>query len=217
MYFVNRIELGRSMAKKVAHLRAKEPIIVCLNEGSLSTSIGLASELRGWIYPLLSEPIIIPGDNRIIGVINQDGELCENPGLSRFEQEELRMDYSGFIQEASRQAFSKLNARLNSYGNLSKSGLKGHPIIICADIVRDQVEIAAAIEFLKVIDTSTIVSVAGNITIEAANTLTQTSQKSSFMDIMSNMFDDDHYFEEQDAYTLEEKKQLAMNISQYWI
>jgi len=216
MYFVNRVELGRSMAEKVADLRAKGAVVVCLKENALSTSIGLASELQGWIYPLLSEPVIIPGDPRIIGVVNQEGALCYNLGLSRFEREELRLEYNSVIQEASREAFSRLNARILPYGQLSKNGLRGRPIILCADIVRDEVEIAAAIEFLKTIDTHSIVSVVGNISIEAANALTITSQKSNFMDIMTNMFDDDHYFEEQESYTLEERQQLAMNISQYW-
>ena len=126
------------------------------------------------------------------------------------------MEYNSVIQEASREAFSRLNSRILPYGQLSKNGLRGRPIVLCADIVRDQVEIAAAIEFLKTIDTHSIVSVVGNITIDAANTLTTTSQKSTFMDIMTNMFDDDHYFEEPESYTLDERRKLAMNISQYW-
>lgn len=217
MYFVNRIDLGRSMAQKVAHLKSQGVIILCLKEDALSTSIGLASELRGRIYPLLIEPIIIPGDPRIIGAINQDGELCHNPELSTYEREELEMEYSGIIQDASREAFSRLNQHTNDYGSLSKESLQGRTVILCADIIRDQIEIGAAIEFLKPIKTQSVISIVGNITNSAADMMTIATEKSDFLDVMAHMMDDDHYFEQPEAYSVEERRRLAMNISQYWV
>lgn len=205
------------MAQKIAHLRAKDVVVLCLKEDSLSTSIGLASELRGWIYPLLIEPIIIPGDGRMYGAINQDGELCHNPKLSRFELEELEMDNGAIIQDASRAAFSKLNQQTTEYGELRKDGLRGRTIILCADILRDQMEIAAALDFLKSVNTASIVGVAGNITTDAADMLVLSSERSEYMDVLTNMFDDDHYFEQPESYSIQERRQLAMNISQYWI
>jgi predicted phosphoribosyltransferase len=217
VYFSNRIDLGRTMAQKLPHLRAKDVIILCLKENSLSTSIGLASELRGWIYPLLIAPIVIPGDGRTLGAINQDGELCYNPKLSRFEREEIEMDNASVIQDASREAFSLLNRQTAEYGDLSKDGLNGRTVVLCADILRDQIEIAAATEFLKSVETLSIVGIVGNITTDVADILTVSSQDSEFMDVLTNMFDDDHYFEQPETYSIEERRQLAMNISNYWV
>lgn len=205
------------MAQKISHLRAKDVVVLCLKEESLSTSIGLASELRGWIYPLLTVPIVIPGDGRLLGAINQDGELCYNPQLSRFELEELEMDNAGVIQDASRQAFSKLNQQTTEYGELTKDGLRGRTIVLCADILRNQMEISAALEFLKTIQTGSIIGIAGNITTEAADMLVLSSERSEYMDVLTSMFDDDHYFEQPEAYSIQERRQLAMNISQYWV
>lgn len=217
MYFVSRLHLGRTLAAQMIALRGEEPIVLCLKESSLSVSIALATEVHGWVYPLLFEPIIIPGETRILGVINQDGELCYNPALSTYEREELEMDYQSVIQDASREAFSRLNQRTDEYGSLNKEALRGRTVIMCADIVRDQLEIGAANEYLKTIVTQKIVSLVGNVSTDSATALYIASDESKFMDVLPNMFDDDHYFEQPEAYSIEEQRKLAMNISQYWV
>lgn len=116
MYFISRYELGKTLASKVQHLRGSEPIIVNLKDSWLLTAISVASKVRGWVYPLLTEQLVIPGDDRIIGLINQDGELCYNPSLSKFEIEDLEINNQSTIQEASREAFGRLNRRISEYG-----------------------------------------------------------------------------------------------------
>ncbi len=217
MYFSSRLALGQTLASRVETVRGQEPIVLCLKESALSTAIGLAVQVRGWVYPLLTEPVVIPGDDRIIGVINQDGELCYNPQLSRYELEELEMDNHATIQDASRVAFGILNRRTGEYGELNKTALRGRTIIIIGDIVRDQLEIGAAHELLKTVATGSIISLVGNITPDGSTALYQESSESTFLDVMPYMFDDDHYFEQVEGYTLEERRKLAMNISQYWV
>lgn len=216
MFFSSRVALGETLAGRVDYLRGTEPIVVCLREESLITSVALAARLRGWIYPLITEQITIPGDPRIIGVINQDGTLCYNSGLSHYEIEELEMEYHGIIQDAARQAFSKINARTRDYGELNKGALSGRTVILCDDIVRDELGISAINEFLKSVRVQKIISLVGNIDANISATFFRQSDDSVFLDVMTNMFDDSHYFQEPDQYSVEEKRQLAMNISQYW-
>lgn len=217
MYFVSRLHLGEQLAGLMAELKGQEPVIINLKESSLTSCIALASRLNGWIFPLLTEPIVIPGDSRTIGVINQDGTLCHNPGLSKFEREELEMNYHGVIQDASRKAFSKLNRRSADYGGISKDVLRGRTIIVCGDVVRDQLEIAAMNELIKPVKIQRLISLAGNVKSDVSSSLFLQSDDSRFMDVLANMFDDDHYFEQPESYTPEELRLLAMNISHYWV
>jgi predicted phosphoribosyltransferase len=64
VYFISRYELGKTLASKVQHLRGSEPIIVSLKDSGLLTAISVASKVRGWVYPLLTEQLVIPGDDR---------------------------------------------------------------------------------------------------------------------------------------------------------
>lgn len=216
MFFTSRHELGIAMAQNWQVLRTQEPIIVCLKESGLSVAISLASELHGWVFPLLSEPVAIPGDNRMIGSINQDGTLCYNIGLSTYEREELEMEYMSVIQEASREAYSRLNRRLEEWGDLNKAALRGRTVIICGDIVRDQLELSAALELLKTVKTQSVVCTVGNVNPDTSTAMMIHSDETNFMDVMQQMFDDEHYFEQPDPYTDEQKRQLALNIAQYW-
>ncbi len=216
MYFISRLELGGRLAKFVSGLRGSDPIVVPLKESSLCTAIGIATEIRGWIYPLLTEPVSLPGDPRTIGVINQDGTLCYNPEFSTYDIEELQMEFRSPIEEASRQAYSRLNSRTGTYGTLDKHVLRGRTVILCDDIIRDQVELEAATELLKPIATQKIIGLAGNITPNTSDALMLETQESKFMDVVEYLFDDDHYFGQRDSYTLPEQRQLAMNITHYW-
>lgn len=217
MYFSSRHALGKTLAAKIAHLRGKEPIVIALGEQALSTAISVASEVRGWVYPLLMEPVIIPGDDRIIGVINQDGTLCYNPELSVYEREDIEMNSHSVIQEASRQAYSKLNMSMAEYGNLSKDALRGRDIVIIGDVIRDQLGVGAVTELLKTVATGNIVSLVGNITPGSSTALYMESSESTFLDVIPYLMEEAHYFEQPEPYTPTEQRQLAMNISQFWV
>ena len=216
MYFASRYELGKTLASKVEQLKGEEAIVLCLKDSALLSAISLASHIHGWVYPLLTEPLVIPGDGRTLGVINQDGELCHNPALSKFEIEDIEMNNQAIIQESSREAFSRLNRRTSEYGSLNKDALRGRTVIVVGDVVKDQLEIGAAREYLKTIAINKIVSLVGNISPESSNILYLESDESSFLDVVPNMFDDNHYFEQLDQYTVEDQRKLAMNIAQYW-
>ena len=216
MFFVSRHILGKTLASYVASLRGQEPIVLCLKESALGVANSLAAEVRGWVYPLLTEHVVIPGDGRTVGVVNQDGNLCHNPELSKYEIEDLEMNNQGVIQDEMRNAFSRLNKRTTDYGQLNKEALRGRTVIIIGDIVRDQLEIAAASDFLKTIRVQGIVSLVGNIEPDSRTALYMESQDSTFLDVMPHMFDDAHYFEQADEYTIEQQRLIAMNIAQYW-
>ena len=216
MYFISRYELGKTLASKVQHLRGSEPIIVSLKDSGLLTAISVASKVRGWVYPLLTERLVIPGDDRIIGLINQDGELCYNPSLSKFEIEDLEINNQSTIQEASREAFGRLNRRISEYGFVNKDALRGRTVVIVGDIIKDELEIGAARDYLKTVAINRIISLVGNISPDSSTLLYLESDESSFLDIVPNMFDDSHYFEHSDQYSIEDQRKLALNISQYW-
>jgi predicted phosphoribosyltransferase len=216
VYFISRYELGKTLASKVQHLRGSEPIIVNLKDSGLLTAISVASKVRGWVYPLLTERLVIPGDDRIIGLINQDGELCYNPSLSKFEIEDLEINNQSTIQEASREAFGRLNRRISEYGFVNKDALRGRTVVIVGDIIKDELEIGAARDYLKTVAINRIISLVGNISPDSSTLLYLESDESSFLDIVPNMFDDSHYFEHSDQYSIEDQRKLALNISQYW-
>lgn len=218
MYYTSRFQLGTMLAERLKGLRGQDVVVVALREQAAMTCVALAMEIRAWVYPFLTEKIYLPGDPRVLGVVDQDGDFCWNPTFSEMEQEAFRQDFYSVIEDKKRQAFSALNQRTTDYGNgaLNKRSLNGRVLILVSDIVKDAVEIEAVKEFLKELRLQKLVGAAGNIDIYAADRMHVTTDEVEFMDIIPNMFDDDHYFEQKDSYTTEQHRQIIMNIAAYW-
>lgn len=216
MYYLNRIELGRTVSTRLADLKGQEVVIIALKESAISACIGLASEINAWIYPMLTERVYISADTRIMGTINADGAFTWNPIFSRPDQEWLTMSFFGMLEEAKREAFSKLNRIMEGYSEFDKSMLIDRKLILAGDIIRDRLEIAAALQLLKDVRYEALYCAGGNVDANVFNEMRQITDRIEFLDVMTNMFNDDHYFEEQSAYTPEENKLLMLNIAQYW-
>ena len=216
MYYIDRTDLGKKMASRVSGFIKSQPIIICLSESSLCTAIALAVELRGWIYPIISENIKLESDDRIIGVIDAEGQYTENPQLSSFEIADIMAEYHGMVEDKKREAFSKINRNAAPYAKLNPDIINGREIIVCGDIIRNQLQLGAVKTLIKPRSPLDIIGVGGNVDINAADFLRLTANKTEMLDIMSSMFEDDHYFEKPDAYTIEQKQSIAMNISQFW-
>ncbi len=208
--------MGKSLSVRLADLKGQEAVIVALKESSISACIGLASEINAWIYPMLTEKVYVKGDPRVMGTINADGVFCWNPSFTRPDQEWITMQFFGMLEEAKRMAFSKINRVMDEYRDFDKTMLSGRKIILAGDIVRDRLEIAAAMELLKDVVYEALYTAGGNVDSNVFNEVRSVVDRTEFLDVMSNMFNDDHYFEEQSAYSTEENKLLMLNIAQYW-
>ena len=217
MYYSSRIELGSMLAERHEFLHGTDSIIVSLQQKTLSVCISMATQLRAWVFPLLTERIYLPGDPRVLGVVNQDGDFCWNPQFSVYEQQEFVAEFYGLIEDKKRQAFSLINRQLSDYGQLNKMAMQGRNVVIVGDIVKDSVEIAATRELLKEVKSNKLFAAGGNVDVVAADQLRLLADDVYFLDVMSNLFNEEHYFEQPDSYTEEENKKLVTNIATYWI
>lgn len=216
MYYVNRIELGRALGGRLEELRGQEAVVIALKESALTACIGLATHIRAWVFPLLSKRITIPGDSRIMGAIGPDGTFTWNPDLEKAQRDSVEMESRAVLEDAKRQAFSELNRILDHYGEFSKDALNGRTLLLTGDVVNDRIEIAMAMEYLKSVRYAALYGLGGNVDAAAADYFHLQTDQSVTLDVMTHMFPAEHYFEQQDAYTPEECRQLAVNISQYW-
>ena len=92
MYYINRIELGRTLAGRVSDLKGQEAVVIALKEDALTACIGLASEINAWVFPLLSKRIIIPGDPRVVGLIDPAGMFTWNPDLEKPQRDGIELE-----------------------------------------------------------------------------------------------------------------------------
>lgn len=217
MYFVSRQVLGDHLSQRLEKFRNNDSVIMCLDVKSLLTCIELATKLHAWIYVVRHEIVDDPYDiHRTLGVILQNGEFVLNPTISKQEYEFIYLNFSSQIEQTKREAMTRLN-KSNQDETVNIKVINGRNLLLTDDIFRDEMGIAVAKTMLKPLSPAYIEGVAGNILPEINTKLYLETHGTTYMDIIpTNFFDDDHYFEQQDLYSDEQKLELAKNISIYW-
>jgi predicted phosphoribosyltransferase len=211
------MSLGKKLAGPLESIRGTDAIIVCLKTSSLLTCISMATYLRAWIYQLEFEPIENPLDKtKILGAVTDEGDFVLHPDVSRFELEEIEIEFREMVEDRKREAMSALNRRGSKA--YDKHVMNGRTVILTGDILFDSLGIAIMKNIMKPIRPQQIIGVAGNTTIDVSDQFHMETTQTNILDILPHsLFDDNHYFEKLDEYTDEEKRALALNIVNYWV
>ena len=218
MFYPNRQVLGDQLAEKAIQFKDTDSIIFCLKKSSLLSCIELAADLHAYIYILQYSEIQDPFDiTRSLGAITSKGEFVLNPDISQSEYDYINMDFRSVIEERKRVAFSEINGERDPNPNFDLAAFNGRNIILHADVLKTSFQIQVASNILKAYAPTMIVGVCANITSPVSDKFQMETSGVTYMDILPNtFFDDDHYFDQQDPYTEDEKISMANNISLYW-
>ena len=218
MFYPSRQALGDKLAEKLPEYRNNDTIIFCLKKSSLLTCIELAARLHAYIYILQYADIDDPYDiTRKLGVITPSGEFISNPDINYNEFEYITTNFGSIIEERKREAFSEINAEKDLNPKFNLSAFNNRNILVFADVLKNTIEAQVALEILKPYSPTIIHGAFGNITSGVSDKFQIEAGGCTFMDVLnSTNFDDDHYFDQPDKYSDEQKVQMANNISIYW-
>jgi len=218
VFYPNRQILGDQLAEKLTEFKNTDSIIFCLKKSSLLSCIELAAHLHAYIYILQYAEVQDPFDiTRTLGVVTQKGDFVLNPEISRGEYEYIAMDFMSVIEERKRDAFSQINAQPDPNPNFDMNILNNRNILLFADILSTPLQIEVALRILKPYTPALITGVCGNVTTQISDMFNIETDGVTYMDILPNtFFEDDHYFDQPDTFTDEQKIKMANNISLYW-
>lgn len=219
MYFNDRMSLGNKLADNVSEIKGTDAILVCLKQSSLMVAISMAVKLRAWIFPLFYEKLINPLDpTSTLGALNQNGEFCRHPNITSNEYEYIQQEFMAQIEEEKRTAMSRLNETMNAYhGTSDPHILNNRNVVLVGDVMFNNLELEIAKLIMKPLTPARIYGTVGNVTVDVSDEFHLTTNESYVLDILpSSIMGEDHYFENQDAYSSDEKQALALNIAQYW-
>lgn len=219
MYFSDRMTLGDKLADSMSTLHGKDAILVCLKSSSMMVVVAMAVKLHAWVLPLFYEDIVNPLDpTALLGALTQSGEFCLNPSLTENDYQYVVQEFMGQLEEERREALSRLNTKINSYyGSSDPHILNNWPVVLVGDVMFNALSLEVAKNLLKPPTPAAVYGVAGNATIDVSTEFRIATNESVILDVLpSSVLGEDHYFENRDAYSDEEKYALATNIAQYW-
>lgn len=220
MYFIDRATLGKTLAGSLQEFRGKDAVILCLKDSSLLTCLTMAMQLRAWVYPLVFVPIYSEdGAHQMIGAVDEDGQFCfDSQTSSTTEIEQLPPEVQTAIRNQRQGAILSTHRQLVSYGMpLDKQRLNGRDVIIVGDVLTSPLPLIVAMQMLSTVTPKSLTAVVGNATPSVVDLVRISADKTTILDVISGVvFDDDHYFEHPDTYTMEQKRTLTQHIATYW-
>lgn len=219
MLFNDRTVLGKTLATGLQRYRGKDAVVLCLKQESLLTCVTVATELRAWVYPLLSSPVYSQdASHRLIGAYDEDGNFCMNPDGVESSLDELSPDTHFFIESQKSAALQDVKEQAQKYEmTLNKQSMSGRDVIIVGDVVTSALPLALASQLLSTIRPNSIAIAIGNTTPRGAASARLLAEQPTILDVISGVvLDDEHYFEHPDAYDFEQKYALTQHIAAYW-
>lgn len=217
MYFKNRTEAGRLIAKKLEpKYRYKNCAVVALSDGGVVVGAEIAKRLHCVLTMLLTEDITLPGELDPMAVVDQSGTFTYNKMFSAGQLEAFTGEYHSYIEQEKRKQFHAINRLLGDGGLIRRDLLYGHHVIVVSDGFKNALSLDAAVEFLKPIKTKSIVVVTPIASVPAVDRMHLAADDLVCLDVLENYMDTNHYYENNKLPTHEKIIETIQNIVLNW-
>lgn len=205
MYFQSRAMAGQLLANDlVQKYRYENCAVIALSDGGVQVGEQIATALHCILTMLLIEGIDIPGESMRFGAVSQSGNFTYSSGLSQGEAGEYTTEFHGYLEEAKRTAFSKINRLLGDGGIIDHDMLRDHTVILVADGLDDISMLDVALEFLKPVRIQRLVVAAPVADVTVVDKLHMYADELHILDVKANYMGTDHYFDQNDIPSHEE-------------
>jgi putative phosphoribosyl transferase len=217
MYFESRAQAGQQLAAELVDTyRYENCAVLALSDGGVLVGEQIATTLHCVLTMLLVEDIEIPGESLNFGGVSQTGRFVYNSDFSKGEIDEYTSEFHGYLEDQKRQAFQRINRLLGDGGLVDYSMLRDHTIILVNDGFDESTILNVAMDFLKPIRIKRLVIVAPVASEQAVDTLHVMADELHILDVKSNYFDTDHYYDNNDLPTHEETVDRINKIILNW-
>jgi putative phosphoribosyl transferase len=217
MYFKSRAEAGQQLATQLLEkYRYENCAVVALSDGSVQVGEQIASALHCILTMLIIESIDVPGEGIPFGAVSQSGNFTYSSGLSAGEADEYSNEFHGYLEEAKREAFGRINRLLGDGGVIDHDLLRDHTVILVADGLDSISILDVALDFLKPIRMQKLVVAAPVADVTVVDKLHMYADELHILDVKANYMGTDHYYETNDVPSHEETVAKINQIVLNW-
>lgn len=217
MYFVNRNLAGEQLASQLFDkYRFEDCAVVALNEGGVLVGEPIAERLHSVLTLLLSEDVEIPGESLVIGGVSQTGSFVRNSFLTQGQYDGYNQEFFGYFEQKKRENFQKINRLLGDGGTIDRDLLRGRNIILVSDGFSEQSSLDIALDFLKPVHYKKLIVVAPVASVSAVDRLHISADELHILDVKTNWFETNHYYDENEIPPLQEIIQKINKIIMNW-
>lgn len=217
MYFESRPLAGQQLAAQMfERYRYENCAVIALSDGGVLVGEQIAATLHCVLTMLLVEDIEVPGESLSFGGVSQSGNFTYNSSFSSGERDEYATEFHGYLEEQKREAFQRINRLLGDGGLIDHDMLRDHTVILVSDGFSDSTVLDVALEFLKPIRIQRLVIAAPVASELAVDRLHIAADELHILDVKTNYFDTDHYYNQNEIPSHEETVDKINKIVLNW-
>lgn len=184
------------LAEKMLAYQRKQCAVVSLSEGGVVVGLQIARKIHASLFLLTTESIRLPGEPEPIATITSAGTFTYNKGgYTTGELEELNVDYHGLIEERRYEAFQKLNRVSKDEGEIPKTLLKDHTVILVSDGFKNGLSLDVAADFLKPVRTKGLAVAVPIASVPAVDQMHLLADEIFCLSVIEDFMNVDHYYE----------------------
>lgn len=195
MYFKDRLEAGRELAKRLSRYIDDDVIVASLTNSARSIARVIASELHAKSTDIISKSIALPGSESSIGTVDQTGHFSYNSNLSNGEIEDYASEFHNYIESEKINKTHDINQELTKHRQILRAKLTDHILILVADGLDDTAIYDAAIEYLKPVRIKRFIVAVPVASVSAIDRLHVTSDEIKCLSVTENYVDTNHYYD----------------------
>ncbi len=214
-YFKDRTQAGALLAEKMTELAKENNVVLALSEGAVVVGAEIAKQLHSALFLLATEDIRIPEDPSPIATMSTQG-LTYGSHLSPGQLESFKTDYHSIIDQASLEAFRKINRIIGKDGEVKRALLKRHAVILVSDGLGTGMSLDVAADYLKPIAVRKIVVATPLASIAATDRMHVLADQIFCLSILENYFGTDHYYDDNTIPDHKTVVEIMKNIVYSW-
>lgn len=216
VYFKNRAEAGRQIAKRLEKYKAQNIVVVALDEGSAIVAAQVAMKLHANMLLYLIKNIYLPGEHEAIAGISSTGTFATNDYFSAGELEELTTEYHNYIDQKRMEANHDLHILLGKDGEIDKKLLRHRIVIVVSDGLASGFSMKLCADFLKTVAIKKVIAATPVASVPAVDKLHLLADEICCLSVVPNYMGTNHYYDDNTMPNSEQILKVMRNITLNW-
>lgn len=196
MYFSNRVQAGRELAKQLKKYKDDHASVIALSDGGAIVGAQIASALHCPLMMLMTQPILAPGEPEAVASINQEGTYTYNGAYSTGEIEEFNMEYQQLFEQEKRDELSHMHRLLGKYSIIRKDLLRHHSVILVSDGLNSGFSLDAAVMYLKSTKINKLIIATPLASVPVVDRMHILGDELYCLSVVGNYIRTDHYYDD---------------------
>lgn len=216
MYFKNRAEAGRLLAERLEKHKKENIAVIALSEGGVIVGAQIAMALHGNLSLLLTEKIYLPGEPEALASITSEDTFTYNNKYSPGQLEEFNSEFHQYIEAKRLEGFHQLNVLLGKEGEIPKSKLRHHTIILVSDGLANGFSLQVANDYLKRIALNKLIIATPFATVPAVDIMHIIGDEIECLNVLENFFSVNHYYDDNTVPPVPDLFRIIKSITLNW-